>query len=99
MEYNEIWKLFTWLVEEGFPCTIDHLYDGAIINLTHGDVVQHKGSYGSQNGCVEFGYTGLADIEFCTTTEYDNIDFCAIPLEKAKKIFLNNREYFSKMNI
>jgi len=88
MEYNEIWELFTWLMEEGFPCTIDHLFDGVKIDLTHGDVVQHSGSYGSQNGCVEFGYTGLEDI-----------DFCAIPLDKAKAIFLNNREYFSKMNI
>lgn len=99
MEYNEIWELFVWLTAQEFPCTIEHCFDGAKINLTHGDVVQHSGSYGSQNGCVEFGYTGLADIEFCTTTEYDNIDFCAIPLDKAKQIFLNNREYFTKMNI
>lgn len=88
MEYNEIWELFTWLMEEGFPCTIEHYLDGAIIELVHGDVVQHRGSYGSQIGCVEFGYTGFEDI-----------DFCAMPLDKAKAIFLNNREYFSKMNI
>ena len=95
MEYNEIWELFTWLIEEGFPCTIDHLFDGAKIDLTHGDVVQHSGSYGSQNGCVEFGYTGLKDIDFCTATGFEDIDFCAIPLEKAKQIFLNNKEYFT----
>ena len=99
MEYNEIWELFTWLIVEGFPCTIDHLFEGAKIDLTHGDVVQHSGSYGSQNGCVEFGYTGLKDTEFYTATGYEDIDFCAIPLEKAKKIFLNNKEYFVKMNI
>lgn len=99
MEYNEIWELFAWLVEENIPCTIEPLFDGAKIDLNHGDVVQHRGSYGSQNGCVEFGYTGLVDAEFCTATELDNIDFCPIPLEEAKKIFLNNREYFTKMNI
>jgi hypothetical protein len=41
MEYNEIWDLFVWLTEEEFPCTIEHLFDGAKISLVHGDVVQH----------------------------------------------------------
>ena len=52
--YQEIVKLYQWCKEQGIPCTLTSLWDGYQIRFLDGaDVVQHSGSYGSANGCVE----------------------------------------------
>lgn len=52
--YKEILELYLWCEANSIDCIIEHLWDGYKITFSDGsDVVQHKGSYGSLNGCVE----------------------------------------------
>ena len=52
--YQEIVKLYQWCKENFISCTLEPLWDGYQIRFLDGsDVVQHSGSYGAKNGCVE----------------------------------------------
>lgn len=52
--YQEIVKLYHWCKANTIECTLTSLWDGYKISFKDGsDVVQHSGSYGSSNGCVE----------------------------------------------
>lgn len=52
--YQEIVKLYQWCKENLIDCTLEPLWDGYQIRFFDGsDVVQHSGSYGAKNGCVE----------------------------------------------
>lgn len=86
-KYDEIKKLRDFCVEHAIVCTFEHLLDGWCIRFNCGaDVVQHIGSYGSNKGYVEFGYTNT------------DIDFTAVTLDKAKKFVLENKNYLNKEN-
>lgn len=63
--YNEIEELYEYCKGLKIPCKLEPLYDGYKLVLPNGgDFVQHYGSYGSSDGCVEpaigceFDYTG-----------------------------------------
>ena len=52
--YKEILELFQWCIDSHIHGTSTRLYDGYKIRFADGsDFVQHAGSYGSKNGCVE----------------------------------------------
>lgn len=52
--YQEIVKLYQWCKANLIECTLEPLWDGYKISFVDdSDVVQHSGSYGSSNGCVE----------------------------------------------
>lgn len=54
MMYKEIISLHEWCEEQNISCTISNLYDGYKITFKNGsDVIQHMGSYGSEEGYVE----------------------------------------------
>lgn len=58
--YDEILKLEQYCKRIGVKVKKERLYEGWALRFNNGgDVVQHRGSYGSRCGCVEFGYTGF----------------------------------------
>jgi hypothetical protein len=64
-----------WHNDLGGECELSRLYDGYQIRFPSGaDVIQHRYSYGSQEGCVEFGGVD------------DDIDYSAIDFETALNI-------------
>ncbi len=84
--YEEILELEKYCNKIGVVTEKVGLLDGWCLYFNNGgDVVQHSGSYGSKNGCVEFGYTGFT------------LDFKAMSLKDAKgfvrhrKDSLNNK--------
>ena len=79
--YKEILELKKYCNKIGVNCSYERLLDGFAIRFKNGgDVVQHFGSYGSESGCVEFGYTG-----------FKRTDFHATPLKKAKEFVKRNK--------
>lgn len=87
-KYKEILQLIDYWVKispTGTPLVAERIYDGLQLVFPNGaDVVQHAGSYGSDMGCVEFA--GLP---------IDDLNYCAIPLEKAKEII---ETFFDELN-
>ena len=84
-KYGEIGELYDFSRRNGVHCTFERFMDGYCIKFNCGaDAVQHKGSYGHNCGCVEFGYT------------HTDIDFKATALEKAKQFVLENKELLNK---
>lgn len=84
-KYDEIRKLKDFCIEHEIVCIFERFLDGWALRFNCGaDVVQHKGSYGSGWGCVEFGYT------------YTDIDFTAVTLDNAKKFILENKDYLNR---
>lgn len=83
--YKEIIELKDYCEKIGVVVREENLFDGWILRFNNGgDVVQHFGSYGSHNGCVEFGYTGFY------------LDFQATPLKNAKAFVKRNKEKLNK---
>lgn len=81
-KYTEIRDLYLYCASIGYTkLKYQSLLGGHQIIFPNGtDVVQHDGSYGRNEGCVEFA--GL----------HDDIDYTAVPLEDAKhyvKIFMD----------
>lgn len=75
--YNEIRKLYYWCRANGIPYTIEPLFDGFKICFVDGaDIVQHRISYGANNGCVES--SGIDK----------KIDYSAVPLVEMEKILM-----------
>lgn len=82
--YEEILELEKFCSEIGVDTEKIPLLDGYCLKFNNGgDVIQHSGSYGSKNGCVEFGYTGFT------------IDFKAIPLKAAKDFIKRKKNSFN----
>ena len=80
--YNEILQLEKFCKEIGVECKLEKLWEGHAIRFNNGgDAVQHDGSYGSKCGCVEFGYTG-----------FEEVDFCATKLDKAKEFVIEHKD-------
>lgn len=69
-KYIEIQLLaMFWHNDLKSECTLSKMYDGYQLRFPNGaDVIQHRYSYGSQEGCVEFG--GVDD-----DIDYSAIDF------------------------
>ena len=78
--YDEILELEQYCAEVGVKTTREKILDGYCLRFAVGDVVQHSASYGSNVGCVEFGYTG-----------FEKVDFEATNLINAKKFIKQNR--------
>ena len=74
--YQEIQLLaMYWQNDLKSECTLSRLWDGYKIVFPNGaDVIQHSGSYGGKEGCVEF-----AGVD-------DDIDYSAIDLPTALNI-------------
>ena len=73
--YQEIIKLYQWCKKNHIHCVLDQLFDGYVLKFLDGaDIIQHGGSYGNTNGCVE-----SAGID-------PDYDYSAVPLEKMKEI-------------
>lgn len=52
--YNEILEIAKVCEENGIACKLSELWDGYKLLFNDGaDIVQHSGSYGSAEGCVE----------------------------------------------
>lgn len=79
-EYREIQELFEYCRKAGIDAVLEKLYDGyKILFPNGGDVVQHYGSYGAENGCVEPAIG-------C------RLDYSAVPLANAKRLVLRHRD-------
>ena len=84
MNYPEIRELFRYCRKKGIGCAIMPLKDGYKIEFPNGgDVVQHSGSYGADNGCVEFAIGSRADYK-------------ATALRNAKQIVRRNKDRLSQ---
>lgn len=83
-KYKEIKELCIFCIENDINCRFEKFLDGHAITFAHGDVVQHRGSYGSGAGYVEFGYTGYKDFDFVSTS-----------LEDAKAFVLAHKDELS----
>ena len=67
--YNEILELEEYCKKIGVIVHKETFLDGYCLKFNNGgDVVQHRGSYGCNCGCVEFGYTGFKKTDFKATT-------------------------------
>lgn len=83
-KYTEIKALFRYCRKTGIDCAIMPFKDGyKIVFPNGGDVVQHSGSYGADNGCVEFAIGSRADYK-------------ATALRNAKQIARRNKDRLSK---
>lgn len=83
-KYGEIIELYGFCVANHINCEFVPFLDGHAINFEIGDVVQHYGSYGSEAGKVEFGFTG-----------YEDVDFIPTSLEDAKAFVLEHKDELS----
>jgi hypothetical protein len=85
-DYKEIQLLaMFWHNDLKGECTLSRLWDGYKLTFPNGaDVIQHQYSYGSQEGCVEFGGVD------------DDIDFSAIDFETALNILKVFHDELSK---
>lgn len=82
MKFNEILELAKFCDENGIEYQKDEFRGGAALRFNNGgDVIQNMGSYGHENGCVEFGYTG-----------FEEVDFTATSLESAKDFVKKNKD-------
>lgn len=82
--YNEIRKLYYWCKEKGIPCTMEPLLDGFQIRfIDDADIIQHRISYGANNGCVEpAGIDKKVDYSAVSLTEIQEIlikKYCKTP--------------------
>lgn len=86
MKYKEILKLADFCNENGIEYQTHNFLGGTALRFNNGgDVVQNIGSYGSSSGAVEFGYTGFQEVDFKATT-----------LEKAKEFILAHKDELNK---
>lgn len=84
MKYKEIVELHEYCVEIGINAVLEQFFDGFTIRFENGDdFVQHRGSYGSDNGCVEPAIG-------C------ELDYTAVTLEEAKHLV---ETYRDKLNL
>lgn len=85
-KYHEIQLLaMFWHNELKSECTLVRMYDGYQLRFPSGaDVIQHQYSYGSQEGCVEFGGVD------------DDIDYSAIDFTTALNILKAFHDELSK---
>ena len=85
MEYKEILELAEYCLEIGVETRYCMWFGGYVLYFNNGSgCTQHSGSYGAEEGCVEFGYTGT-DLDFTRTT-----------LEEAKKFVKENKEFLNR---
>lgn len=83
--YGEIRELYRYCVKQGINAKIEELYDGYAVRFPDGsDFVQHYGSYGSSEGCVEPAVNGCRN------------NYTAMTLEHAKRLVRRNRERLNK---
>ena len=81
--YEEILKLSKYCNKIGLNHTLEPLFDGyAIMFGRKWDIVQHRFSYGSSNGCVEPAIG-------C------RVDYSAVSLDSAKKLV---KRYKARLN-
>jgi hypothetical protein len=82
--YKEIHMLYFYCLKHGIKAELVEFIDGYAIRFPNGgDVVQHRFSYGSCDGCVEPAIGS-------------RLDYCAVPLEKAKRLIKRNKERLNK---
>lgn len=67
-KYKEIIELYKYTCSIGVKCELIEYYDGYKIKFlkSGGDCVQHKYSYNSEDGCVEFN-TGIGNMDLMPT--------------------------------
>lgn len=85
--YEEIKKLKAYCDKIGVIATLEDFteFNGHCIHFNNGsDCIQHKYSYGNENGKVEFGYTET------------RVDFKGVTLENAKSYVKRNRARLNK---
>lgn len=79
-KYKEIIKLYHYCEKLLIPATLEPLFDGFAIRFPNGgDFVQHRGSYGCDNGCVEPAIGS-------------RVDYTSVPLKKAKSLVKRHKE-------
>lgn len=83
--YNEILELEKYCNEIGVKTRKISYFGGWALYFQKGDVIQHRGSYGNNAGCVEFGYTGFEEVDFKATT-----------LENAKEFVKTNKDILNE---
>ena len=83
-EYREIVKLHLYCIKIGIPATLEEFLGGYAIRFPGGgDFVQHKHSYGAENGCVEPAIGS-------------RLDYTAVPLKNAKALVRRHKEKLIK---
>lgn len=83
-KYTEIQALFNYCIKIGIKARFETLYDGYAIRFPDGgDFVQHNGSYGSHNGCVEPAIS-------C------KLDYTAVPLKNAIALVRYHKDRLNK---
>ena len=84
-KYNEIRALYAYCLKQGINARLESLYDGFAIRFPDGsDIVQHNGSYGNAEGCVEPAVWNCRN------------NFSAMTLKHAKQLVRRNRERLNK---
>ena len=83
-KYNEILTLYEYCKKIGIHAELSPLFDGYVIVFNNGgDVIQHRCSYGNNNGCVEPAIG-------C------RLDYTAVPLDNAKSLLKRHKEKLNK---
>lgn len=79
-KYTEIIELYDYCKKIGVHATLSELYDGYKIEFANGgDVIQHRLSYGAEDGCVEPAIRS-------------RLDYTAVPLKNAKQLIRRHKE-------
>ena len=78
--YREIIELFDYCKKLGINAELIPHFDGYVIRFPNGsDFIQHKHSYGCNNGCVE-------------PAVGSRLDYSAVPLKNAKALVRRHRD-------
>lgn len=84
--YHEILAIENYCRQIGVKTQSIECMDGYVLRFNNGsDVAQHRGTYGSKAGYVEFGYTG-----------YKNYDFQGIDIYKALTFIKRHKDELNK---
>ena len=72
--YKEILELKKYCDKIGVSCICERFIDGYALRFNSGgDVVQHRGSYGSNAGCVEFAIGSRRDYKATILSRAKNL--------------------------
>jgi hypothetical protein len=83
--YTEIQELYDYCIKIGIKAELKPMFDGycLIFSGGGGDFIQHCGSYGHDNGCVEP----------CISCR---LDYTAVPLKNAKALVKRHKDRLNR---
>jgi hypothetical protein len=84
--YKEILVIEDYCKKNGVKIKKKKLFDGYVLRFNNGgDVAQHGGTYGSNQGCVEFGFTGFSFIDFNACNIQEALSFIELHKDELNK--------------